>query len=489
MFTSLIKDKLGIEYEKRIIAFDPDDVISKSSIISGAENWTFSVINYVDIERFRYAYEKNIKNNQEPYLVVITDNIYLPYDIRKAFYYVDLSYEEIFPQLNTYSLKIARNLNLDLVAIAYDDVYTNYNEKETNNFIQETIYKRVYLEKYVQITTAKINAILEGEMEYGDWFVVADIFGELNTLINYSKNNISLTDIKKAANVKFKEYISNKYKTLSSLSYYKTPILVNKTLDYIFTNNTSNKFVLIIMDGMSISDWQAIASYMEGIRYNSLHSFAFIPTTTSISRQSLVSGKYPMQLENPFKIYKEKNAFIEKCLDNGYKKNQIRYHRGYDVDADKAARCMCIIINGIDDIIHSQQRGQKGMFDDVSALAKTGRVQNLISKLYKNGFTVYIGSDHGNTESICIGNKQSTGIEMESKCQKAIVYKKFADYKDTKEKFNLFEFEGTYLPKDYLYLLCEDNQAFGNKGKEIMTHGGITLEEVIVPFIEICEVD
>lgn len=489
MLINLLKDKLSIDYEKRIIAFDPDAILSKCDIIKAAKNMDFNIIFYVDVEQLRYIYEKDMKNNQESYLVVITDNIYLPYDIRKAFYYVDLSYEEIFPQLNTYSLKIAKNMNLDLVAIAYDDVYTNINEKETNNFIQDTIYNRVYLEKYVQITTVKINTILESEMEYCDWFVVADIFGKLNTLINYSKNNISLMRIKKAANVKFKEYIFNKYKTLSSLSYYKTPILVNKILDYIFTNNTSNKIALIIMDGMSISDWQAIARYMEGISYNSLHSFAFIPTTTSISRQSLVSGKYPMQLENPFKIYKEKNAFIEKCLDSGYKKNQIRYHRGYDVDVDKATRCMCIIINDIDDFIHSQQRGQKGMFDDVSSLAKTGHIRNLISKLYKDGFTVYISSDHGNTESICIGNKQSTGIEMESKCQKAIVYKKFADYKDTKEKFNLFEFEGTYLPKDYLYLLCEDNQAFGNKGKEIMTHGGITLEEVIVPFIEICEVD
>ena len=41
----------------------------------------------------------------------------------------------------------------------------------------------------------------------------------------------------------------------------------------------------------------------------------------------------------------------------------------------------------------------------------------------------------------------------------------------------------TFLPKAFDYLLCAEGQSFDDKGDQVMSHGGMTIDEVIVPFI------
>jgi hypothetical protein len=46
-------------------------------------------------------------------------------------------------------------------------------------------------------------------------------------------------------------------------------------------------------------------------------------------------------------------------------------------------------------------------------------------------------------------------------------------------------YPGYYLDKDYKYYVCESGVSFDNKNEEVMTHGGISIDEVIVPFIKV----
>lgn len=64
-----------------------------------------------------------------------------------------------------------------------------------------------------------------------------------------------------------------------------------------------------------------------------------------------------------------------------------------------------------------------------------------------------------------------------------IVLKDFA-YKDSLiERYGLLEYPKYYLPKDYDYLICNVGESLDIKGENVMTHGGISLDEVVVPFI------
>ena len=49
----------------------------------------------------------------------------------------------------------------------------------------------------------------------------------------------------------------------------------------------------------------------------------------------------------------------------------------------------------------------------------------------------------------------------------------------------MIEYPKYYLDKSYDYLLCRAGRSFDNRGEQLMSHGGITIDEVIVPFITI----
>ena len=85
-----------------------------------------------------------------------------------------------------------------------------------------------------------------------------------------------------------------------------------------------------------------------------------------------------------------------------------------------------------------------------------------------------------------MGKLMKSGVETETKSHRMVVLKEFADKFAIMEKYpGLIEYPKYYLPKEYDYLICDVGDSFDAKGDDVMTHGGITLDEVVVPFIKI----
>ena len=265
------------------------------------------------------------------------------------------------------------------------------------------------------------------------------------------------------------------------------PVLVSRAME--FMKDHSSRFVIIVMDGMSEFDWSILAQSFGGIRYQKASAFAMIPTVTSVSRQCLLSNKYPSQLINPWSQSKEKQEFIECAKNMGFAEKQIAYERGYDADFGPLVRCGAVIINDIDDMVHGQKQGRIGMFNDVGVMAKQRKLADMTKRFLKAGFDVYITADHGNTTRRGLGKLMGTGVEMETKSRCMLVLKGFADKDGLKEKYGLLEFPKTYLPKEYDYLICDVGDSFDAKGEDVMSHGGISIDEGIVPFIKIKAVE
>jgi hypothetical protein len=360
-------------------------------------------------------------------------------------------------------------------------------EKDTAFFLENEMYSKDNIHEYIKMYIQKVNENLKGSLDYRKWFNIALYKAKINNVIYKINFAIDMEALNSRVTEAFNDFILKEYGKLSGISYYKAPVLLNKCLDHIFLRNgeQQEKNAIIVMDGMSLENWLTIAKEFKNINYNTNLVFALIPTITSVSRQSLLSGKLPVELVTPFNLSKEKSLFINKCIENGYKEDQIKYFRGYDIDISRSDKCICVIINDVDDLVHGQIQGKQGMYNDITYLARNSRLQNLIKKLCRDRFNVYITSDHGNTPSTCIGNPPGNGVEVESKCKRALIYKDFADYEKIMEKFNLIKYPATFLPKEYNYLVCNSSEAFGVKGREIMTHGGINIEEVIVPFVTI----
>ena len=109
----------------------------------------------------------------------------------------------------------------------------------------------------------------------------------------------------------------------------------------------------------------------------------------------------------------------------------------------------------------------------------------LVQRLLKKGFDVYITADHGNTPCIGDGKLMGTGVETETKSRRMLVLKDFADKQAIIERYGMVEYPKYYLNKNFDYLICAAGHSLDAKDENVMSHGGITVDEVIVPFITI----
>ena len=109
----------------------------------------------------------------------------------------------------------------------------------------------------------------------------------------------------------------------------------------------------------------------------------------------------------------------------------------------------------------------------------------LLDMLLDRGFAVFLTSDHGNVETRGCGTPGERSI-AELRGQRARVYSDRALRSRVATRFpDAIEWPTSGLPEDYLALLAPGRRAFVRKSEHPVAHGGITLEEVVVPFVEI----
>lgn len=482
MFCKFVYD-LATEYSKRIILLDSDDIESKSDLLAYFRSSGFTVIEYLDDLELRVAHNEAIYGDTENILLAVKDGRYIPYDILRRFRVVNISLASLFPRLDTTAIKERCDIDLDLLHLAYRNSYANLDYSATKRFIAEIVYGRKNMEDYVQERTAELREAIDAASNYKDWFRIANLKAQIDVIATEYDINTEIGDIQS----RFISYVLSNYGKLSTVMDRKGPVLVSRAMEYMHDN--SEKFAVIVMDGMSEFDWHIISRTFSEIRYTKSDAFAMIPTTTSISRQCLLSNKYPSQLVEPWRQSKERAEFVECALNLGFNQEQIEYERGYNAEIGFAAKCVAIIVNDVDDMVHGQMQGRVGMFNDISVLARGGELLALVKRLLAQKFDVYITADHGNVPCTGMGKLMSTGVEVETKSRRMLVLKDFADKQALIQKYGLIEFPKYYLNKDFDYLICGPEGSFDAKGEKVMSHGGITVDEVIVPFIQIKAVE
>lgn len=476
MIEKRLAELLAIQYEKRLLIFDAGGFCLAVDYVKLLVSQNFKVIHYEDIEEFRLKYEQEIKNSDDKWAVIVCSGIYVPYDIRTRFFAVEISLKSIFPKLHEDTVRRYRK-DLDLISFAYGELYLSCSAKEeTEKFISDTVFAPQNIKNYCE---AMVRTLMPSDGPAGisanGWIEIA----RQKAVLEYyaAKANISIDT--GFVDAEFAKFIFDGYQRLAGETNKAAPVILPKVMDFIAHGKTA----LIVMDGMSLFDFEVISRYFDGIDYEYHCTYALIPTTTAISRQSLLSGKYPRELEDPFSLSQEEKGFLEAAKNAGYSKQQSLYGKGFNPPISHFTKFAAIIINDIDDLVHGQKQGRVGMYQDLSLWAKSGKLQTLIKDLYAEGFTIYITSDHGNTPCIGIGVIRNIGVEVETRSRRMLVLKDFAEAKEFEDK--ALNYPGYYLDKNYEYYVCEAGASYDNKNEAVMTHGGISIDEVIVPFIKV----
>ena len=485
MFGAYVYERSSAEYEKNVLLIDEDGLDEKTEYSAYFSDQGFTIVRYENDLIYRSKVEDRIKSGKEKILMIAKPCVYIPYDVQKHFRTTRVSIGKLFPKLNVSAIKEDSDLNYDLLAMAYRQNFSDLSAyKATKDFVRDSVCNKANVKKYIENLCGELEKAVDNAKNYRDWFSVAEKKAFIHVLAEQYGIPVDIEEMCQP----FIDFILNGFGKLSAEMAGDTPVLVSRVMDYM--NDHSKKFVIIVMDGMSEFDWKIISKSFDGIRYDHSHAMAMIPTVTSVSRQCLLSNKLPVKLESPWSQSKEKKEFTDCAKSLGFAEAQIGYERGYDADFGPAVSCAAIIINDVDDMVHGQLQGRTGMYNDISLLTKHGKLIGTVRRMLKAGFDIYISADHGNTPCTGMGKLMKSGVETETKSHRMVVLKDFADKDAILEKYpGLIEYPKYYLDKQFDYLICGIGSSFDAKGEDVMNHGGITIDEVIVPFIKIKAVD
>ena len=494
MLGNQLKNLLNFDHEKRFIIFAERLICETTSLKKLLMNNGFMIYEYRNVESFRIIYEEQLKRSDEKTAVIVSSDIYVPYDIRRSFKEVAISTAALFPNLDADT--VLRYLHdWDIIGFAAAFSYSDFSSAaKTEEYISNVVFSADMIERFCKAAAKRLKTDCETAASYQDWINIAKNKASIEYYMAMKKAAVPPTKRADSPAAKeigidldfiddaFNGFIADGYGRLSSEVNRESPTILTKALSVIMADRNA-KSALIVMDGMSLFDFKAISRYFEDMQFDYSCTFALIPTTTPISRQSLLSGKYPRELPKPFSLANEEKEFKSGAASFGLAPAQADYLRGYDAQISPSSKLAAIVINEVDDIAHGQRQGRMGMFNDMDLLGRSGKVQSLIRRLYALGFAVYITSDHGNAKCAGAGGFRS-GVEMESRSSRMAVLKDEA-FANALLIENTTEYQGFYLDKSYRYFLCESGVSFDAKGADAMTHGGMSIDEVIVPFIRI----
>lgn len=336
---------------------------------------------------------------------------------------------------------------------------------------------------------------------YEDWMVYARAMGDLRALRHLSGESAPLPTDTADVESLFVAWLQKRYGSLYNQPP-TPPVMVHhvpKALSAVLEQDASKRLALLVIDGMSLGQWSVVREVLretnDAIRFGEQCLFAWIPTLTSISRQALFSGKLPQFFpESVYTTGKESSLWKQFWIDRGQDAGAAQFMAALGQSKDQAlqqhleddrVRALGLVVNTVDDIMHGMVLGELGMYSQVEQWARQGYLLSLIDRLVAHGFEVLITSDHGNAEARGIG-KPSEGAIAETRGQRVRIYPS-AELRDaTHQKFpDAISWPQTGLPVDTFPLLAPLGEAFVTTGEVTVSHGGCSMEEVIVPFVTV----
>ena len=342
------------------------------------------------------------------------------------------------------------------------------------------------------------------EARYSDWTAFALKWAELSSLVhcgNSTEYQTRLREIGDALNTIFAAWLADHYSSLINLPPTNPAMLhhVPRRLARDIEDSGSSRAALIVVDGLALDQWVTIRQLLQKQDANLVMresaTFAWIPTLTSVSRQSIFSGKPPLYFPSSINSTNSEEKLWKQFWEgHGLSRLDVAYQRGLgDGDAvgvlDSAihpgkTKVVGLVVDKVDKIMHGMQLGSAGMHNQIKQWCHAGFLSALVSQLLDYDYEVWLTADHGNIQ--CDGKgRPSEGVIAETRGERVRVYPTPELRAQVAGAFPFaHEWQPVGLPADYFPLVAGGRDAFVNPGDAIVGHGGVAIEEVIVPLVK-----
>ncbi|HCW1033962.1 BREX-3 system phosphatase PglZ [Pseudomonas aeruginosa] len=375
----------------------------------------------------------------------------------------------------------------------------------------------------VQDPAAMRNLVLEGlkslseelpgaTSPYRDWTHFARRLGEVISRFHGLdaaraeglKSNMQ--DLVARADSELQEWVQAHYADLPSLPAAKGPVMVHQVPRYLALRRSSgeDKIALVVFDGLAVDQWTQIrenlVQHAPRLMFDENACFAWLPTLTSISRQALFSGLRPREFaEYIDTTSKEPQHWIRFWQDQGLRTNEILYRKAIkrtdelpelqELLSNPGLKVAGLVVDTVDEIIHGAVLGKRGVAAQINSWCESGFVDRLFAMLLDQGFHIYLTADHGNAEALGIG-RPNQGVATELRGERVRTYRSETMIAETAATIpDSFRLDIAGLPANFMPLFAGGRGAFVPKGDQVVVHGGMSLEELIVPFVKVSYVN
>jgi len=365
--------------------------------------------------------------------------------------------------------------------------------------------ERERAKRFLEIVDVAERQLPAEDAGHTDWLSFARIWAEINLLISEigstAPNSRERIDtLRHHVDARFAEWLQRRFGSLYTLPAAR-PAMVHQIARFLLRHlSATPKVALVVVDGLAFDQWLVVQHELmrrhPTWRFDENATFAWVPTVTSVSRQAIFASKAPFYF--PSSIYstgREASLWLQFWTEQGLAANEIGYLKGLgelatlalleDEVSDPKLKVLGAVVDKVDRIMHGIELGSAGMHNQVRQWANEGFLSELLERLLVKGFAVFVTADHGNVESLGCGRPKE-GVTADVRGERARIHSDPVLRESVAKRFpKAIVWKPLGLPEDFLPLLSPDRSAFVPVGTRTVAHGGVTLEEVIVPFIRV----
>lgn len=281
---------------------------------------------------------------------------------------------------------------------------------------------------------------------------------------------------------------------------------------------------LIVIDNLRYDQWKALEPRLSEyfrVQEDELY-YSILPTATQFSRNALFAGMMPSEIQRKYPDLwidegekgsknRYESKLLEKQLERFKPGTRFSYHKILDVEAGRklTERFQELMDNDLNVIVHnfvdilSHARNDTEVIRELAEDEPAYRsltlswfdhspLLDILRSISESGARVVLTSDHGSIrvqDPVQVKGDRNTSTNLRYKQGKNLGY-------NAKELFEVKEPEKAYLPKpnvsssyifaqeDHFFVYPNNYHYYVNYYRDTFQHGGVSLEEVLVPVID-----
>ena len=349
-----------------------------------------------------------------------------------------------------------------------------------------------------------------GKADLRDWLNLANEWAEAVYQANslptkdYDQVQPDLAVARQTLDIHFWTFVQARY---SASDYYwdnKGPICLTQVNRWFLQHvGRDERLGLLCFDGLALDQWFLLRDYLLSIMprlvFHENRTYAVAPTVTPVARQALFAGRPPTAFaETLHRTDRDADRWLAYWVNHNIPKRRVAHAmvkvNGEGLDrvraiAESKNRRLGVVVNIFDEVMH----GVKGMapeadkrvyYATLRSHLENGRLGDLFDLLLRHGYRLFITADHGNIAGVGSGLKPPKAL-IESYARRVVLFDRADLAQEYAHTHSLRLYRTKALPPDVHPVYAPGAQLFDNKGATHVSHGSLSVEELVVPFVEV----